>query len=266
MLGVMGINHATSGAAVWFGATAALPWLGTDLYPLEPMGVIAGALVCAGAALLPDADHHSGTISHSVPVLGKLATNAVEEASGGHRHGAHTLLAGVLVTVLAVFIGRVTAVLPVLGTVPIGPAVATTALICFALKARDLVPRWSTAWLLGLVAAIAVLVFSPDSHAWFPVAVGLGFVTHIAGDMLTVEGVPSLLWPIQVKPPRSWSRTPGLKAIWKRNGFIAIPVLGHAGSAREHALGVVLGIYCLYAIVAVAMQAANLNVLGLLHL
>ena len=46
---------------------------------------------------------------------------------------------------------------------------------------------WSAAWLTGLVCAAAVLVFSPDNHVWFPVAVGLGFLTHLAGDMLTVE-------------------------------------------------------------------------------
>ena len=260
---VMGVNHATSGAAVWFAATATLPVLGTDLYPLAPMGVLAGALVCAGAALLPDADHHSGTIAHSVPVLGKLVTRTVQDASGGHRHGAHTILAGAVVTFLAIVIGRFTTVVPVLGRVPIGPAIATIALVCFALKARDIVQTWSTAWVLGLAAALAVLVFSPDNHVWFPVAVGLGFLTHIAGDLLTVEGVPSPTWPITVKPPRAWSRTPGLKALWHRNGYVAVPVLGRAGSVREHVLGVVLGLYCLYAFVAVAGRVAGVQVFAL---
>ncbi len=109
---VMGINHATSGAAVWLAATATLPALGTDLFPLEATGVLAGTLVCAGAALLPDADHHSGTIAHSVPVLGKLITRAVAEESGGHRHGAHTLLAAVLVGVGAVLLFVLAAVAP----------------------------------------------------------------------------------------------------------------------------------------------------------
>ncbi|MDQ1531979.1 MAG: hypothetical protein QOE37_2084 [Microbacteriaceae bacterium] len=258
---VMGINHATSGGAVWFAATATLPALGTDLFPLAPMGVLAGALVCSGAALLPDADHHSGTIAHSVPVLGRLTARALEETSGGHRHGAHTLFAGAVVTLLAVLIGRITAVVPLLGLVPIGPAIATIALVCFALKARDVVKRWSIAWFLGLVAGAAVLVFSPDSPVWFPVAVALGFLTHIAGDLLTVEGVPSLLWPIQPRPPRALRGAPVLGALWKRNGYIAFPVLGHAGSMREHVLGIVLGLYCLYAFAAVAMEAGNIHLI-----
>jgi hypothetical protein len=191
-------------------------------------------------------------------VLGRLASEAVEGASGGHRHAAHTLIAGAVVTLLAVLVGGITAVVPVLGLVPIGPAVATVALIAFALKARDLVKRWSVAWLLAVAVAAAVLVYSPDSPAWFPVAVGLGFVTHIAGDLLTVEGVPNPLWPIQPKPPRIWDATPVLRSIWKRNGYVAVPLLGHAGSVREHVLGAALGIYCVYAFLTVGMEAAGL--------
>lgn len=259
----MGVNHATSGAAVWFAATAALPSFGTQAYPLSPAGVLSGAVVCAGAALLPDADHHSGTISHSVPVLGKLVARTIAGASGGHRHGFHTVLAGALVTLLAVLVGRFTAVVPQLGTVPIGPAIATVGLICFAVKARELARTWSAAWGIGLVAAVAVVVFAPDNPTWFPIAVGLGFVTHIAGDLLTVEGVPSPTWPVQITPPRSWARTPGLNAIWKRNGYISVPVLGHAGSWRETILGAGLGLYCVYAVVVVLARAAHVSLTAL---
>lgn len=253
----MGVNHATSGAAVWLAATATLPALSTGIYPLAPMGVLAGALVCAGAALLPDADHHSATIAQSVPVLGSLATEAVGDATGGHRHGAHSLLAAAVVTTLAWFLGRITTTLPLLGTVALGPAIASAALVCFAVKARDLVSRWSIAWLIGVVVAAIVLVFSPGTPTWFAVAVGLGFVTHIAGDLLTVEGVPSPTWPIQVRPPRALRRAPLIPHLWKRNGFISLPLLGHAGSAREHVLGFALALYCAYGLLAVALQAAG---------
>jgi membrane-bound metal-dependent hydrolase YbcI (DUF457 family) len=263
MASVMGVNHATSGAAVWFAATAALPSFGTHAYPLSPAGVLSGAVVCAGAALLPDADHHSGTIAHSIPVIGKLVTSGIADASGGHRHGFHTILAGAIVTLLAVLVGRFTADLPTLGTVPIGPAIATIALICFAVKARELVPSWAGAWAIGILAAAAVVVFAPDNPTWFPIAVGLGFLTHIAGDLLTVEGVPSPTWPIQIRPPRSWARTPGLRAIWKRNGYIAVPVLGHAGSWREALLGSLLGLYCIYAVVIVVARAAHVSLTAL---
>jgi membrane-bound metal-dependent hydrolase YbcI (DUF457 family) len=147
--------------------------------------------------------------------------------------------------------------------VPIGPAIATIALICFAVKARELVRSWSAAWLIGLAAAAAVVVFAPDNPTWFPIAVGLGFLTHIAGDLLTVEGVPSPTWPVQVTPPKAWARTPGLNAIWKRNGYIAVPVLGHAGSWRETVLGSLLGLYCVYAIVIVVARVAGVDLTAL---
>jgi membrane-bound metal-dependent hydrolase YbcI (DUF457 family) len=263
MTRVMGVNHATSGAAVWFAATAALPSFGTHAYPLSPAGVLSGAVVCAGAALLPDADHHSGTIAHSVPVLGKLVARSIEDGSGGHRHGAHTILAGAIVTLLAVLIGRFTADVPGLGMVPVGPAIATIALICFAVKARELVRSWSAAWAIGLLAAIAVVVFAPDNATWFPIAVCLGFLTHIAGDLLTVEGVPAPTWPVQITPPKAWARTPGLNAIWKRNGYFSVPVLGHAGSWREALLGSFLGLYCIYAVVIVVARAAHVSLTAL---
>lgn len=254
----MGVNHATSGAAVWFAATAALPSFGTDAYPLHAAGVLSGAVVCAGAALLPDADHHSGTIAHSVPIVGRLVARGIADASGGHRHGFHTILAGALITLLAVLIGRFSAAVPGLGLVSVGPAIATIALIAFAVKARELVRSWSTAWGIGLAAAAGVVLFSPDNHTWFPIAVGLGFLTHIAGDMLTVEGVPSPTWPVQLTPPKVWARTPGLRAVWKRNGYVAVPLLGHAGSIRETILGTALGLYCVYALVIVLSRAVGL--------
>ena len=263
MASVMGVNHATSGAAVWFAATAALPAFGTAAYPLASAGVLSGAVVCAGAALLPDADHHSGTIANSVPVVGRLVARGIADASGGHRQGFHTILAGALVTLLAVLVGRFTGDLPVLGTVPIGPAIATIGLISFAVKARELVGSWTAAWGIGIAAAAAVVVFAPDNPTWFPIAVGLGFLTHIAGDLLTVNGVPSPTWPIQIRPPKLWARTPVLNAIWKRNGDISVPVLGRAGSWREMILGSVLGLYCVYAVVVVVARAAHVSLSAL---
>lgn len=254
----MGVHHATSGAAAWLAATAALPAFGTDVYPLAPASVLAGAVVCAGAALLPDADQRSSTVANSVPVLGRAVARGIGDATGGHRAGFHTVLAAALVTLLAVLVGRFTMAVPPLGTVPLGPALATVPLIAFAVRARDLVRRRSTAWGVGLVAATLVVLLSPDNPTWFPVAVGLGFLAHLAGDLLTVGGVPAPTWPLALRPPRSWTRTPGLRAIWKRNGAIAVPVLGRAGSVREHILGTALGLYTVYGVVVVAAKAMHL--------
>lgn len=243
----MGFTHAISGTAAWFAVTAIIPStpvFGASAPTLAPEALLAGGMVSAGAALLPDADHQSATISRTVPVLGPLVTGAIGDLSGGHRAGAHSLLAAAVVTAAAVALGLWHAELPVLGDVAIGPAVATIALIAFGAKARELVRHWSAAWLIGLLAAVFVLVAAPDTTVWFPLAVGLGFVVHILGDALTYGGVPGPLWPIRVEPPSRWSRTPVLRKLWKRNGHLALPLLGKAGSAREWVVAVALGVYC----------------------
>jgi membrane-bound metal-dependent hydrolase YbcI (DUF457 family) len=245
----MGSTHALSGTAAWLAATAALPALGLPEVAISPAAVLAGAMVSAGAALLPDADHKSATIAQSIPVLGPLLTDAIGDATGGHRGGAHSILAGVLVTAGAVAIGRWQIVLPILGITSIGPALASAALIAFAARARELVKHWSAAWLLGLGAAAIVFLFAADSTLWFPLAIALGFLAHLVGDALTVGGIPGLLWPLTVRPPSGWSRTPLLKSLWKRNGHIAVPLLGKAGSAREWFLALALGVYCVYAMI-----------------
>jgi membrane-bound metal-dependent hydrolase YbcI (DUF457 family) len=250
----MGFTHATSGTAAWLAVTAALPALGTDILPLTPEGVLAGTLVCAGAAILPDADHPSATIAHSVPIVGPAVTNAINDISGGHRHGAHTLLAAAIVTIGAYFLGFWNAVIPVLGEGKLGPAIATVVLIAFGAKARELAPNWLTAWGIGVLAAIAVFVYAPDSTIWFPLAVAIGYLAHIAGDALTVQGIPPLLWPISIKPPKWWRRTEVLNDVWKGNGYIALPLLGTAGSKREYVVAIGLGIYCCYGISVVVFN------------
>ncbi len=253
----MGFTHATSGTAAWLAATAALPALGAGILPLTPAGVLAGAMVAAGAGLLPDADHRSATIAHSVPVLGRIVTGAIGDASGGHRHGAHTLVATALVTGAAVGLGGWRMDLPVLGESPVGPAIATVALITFAVKARDLVRHWRTAWALGLLAALLVLVCAADTALWFPLAVGVGYAAHLVGDALTVGGIPGLLWPLRLRPPAWWRRTIVLSDLWKPNGYIAVPVLGKAGSVREYVLAIALGLYCTYGLGEVALRLVD---------
>ncbi|BDI21878.1 metal-dependent hydrolase [Herbiconiux sp. L3-i23] len=257
----MGFTHAISGTAAWLAVTSALPALGVDELALTPAAVLAGALVAGGAALLPDADHKSATIANTIPVVGKLVTDAIGDLGGGHRNGAHSLLAAALVTAGAVGIDLWRVDLPMLGETPIGPAIATAALIAFAARARELVAHWSTAWLLGLASAAIVFFFAADSTVWFPLAVGLGFVAHLVGDALTDGGIPGALWPIRIRPPASWSRTPVLRRLWKRNGHIAFPILGNAGSFREKLVAIALGIYCVYAAATPLFEWADLPML-----
>lgn len=240
---MMGITHATSGAAAWVAVTSALPVVASGVYPLDPVGVLAGAAVCAGAALLPDADHHSATIAQSVPVLGRLATGAIGELSGGHRHGAHSPVAVAIVAAAAW--GLTFLRLPVegLGTIAIGAGVGTAALTAFGVKARDFVRTWPMAWFVGALLGAFIVLAAPEQVAWFPLAVTVGFLAHLAGDFLTTGGLPGLFWPWVPRPPDLVDELPVLNRLWLRNGYVALPLVGDTGSFRETMLGTVLALY-----------------------
>lgn len=241
---MMGITHATSGAAAWIAITGTIPIVTLGAYPLDPVGVLAGAAVCAGAALLPDADHHSATIAHSVPVLGRVVTGTVGVLSGGHRQGAHSGIAIALVAATAWALTLVTVAVEELGTVAVGVGIGTAMLTCFGLKARNFVRTWTAAWGLGAVLGLFIALVVPEQVAWFPLAVTVGFVAHLVGDFLTTGGLPGLLWPWVPKPPETLRPVPVLNRLWLPNGYVALPVLGDTGSFREAMLGAVLGLYC----------------------
>ena len=59
---MMGPAHSLSGAAAWLGVGAAAAAAGHGMpWPV----LLAGALICAGAALAPDLDHKAATISRA---------------------------------------------------------------------------------------------------------------------------------------------------------------------------------------------------------
>lgn len=239
---MMGASHAVSGAAAWVALTSTAP-IALGTHPLEPLGVVLGALVTAGAALLPDADHHSATIARSGGFLTRGLASAAGAASGGHRHGLHTALAAVGAAFLTGFADRLTATLPLLGTVPLGSALVLLALVAFANKALDLGRSGViNLWLGAAAVTVAVLAWVPEQLEWLPQAVLVGFLVHLVGDLITTGGLP-LLWPFLVRPPRRLRKAPVLRRIWLSNGYVALPVLGRTGSAREQALTAVLSLY-----------------------
>jgi membrane-bound metal-dependent hydrolase YbcI (DUF457 family) len=255
---MMGANHALTGAAAWVAITASAPVLTTGLLPLGPVGVFTGAIVCAGAALLPDADHHNATIANSVPVVGSVVTKSIGELTGGHRQGLHSLLATFAVLILSLLIGFIQMPTEMFGQVPIGAAIATMALVAFATKALKLTKgSWLLPWFVGVVTAAAIALFAPTEMNWLPVAITVGFVVHLIGDMMTIGGVP-VFWPWKPIPPLWWQQLPVLKWMWQKNGYFAFPVLGKAGSIREWFLGTAISIY-----IAVVLVYEGLWVFGL---
>jgi len=241
---MMGAHHAMTGAAAWIAVTATAGH-GLGLFPVTPTGTLAGALLCAGAALLPDADHGSATISNSVPVLGKFVTSSISRASGGHRHGLHSFLAVACIWILATGLGLI--VWRPAGwaePISVGPAILTAVTVAFASKALHLAKWWGLAWLIGLAVAAFIALYAPEQQEWFVICVALGYAVHLLGDFLTTGGLP-LLWPWRPKPPRLWHKTP-LRHIWTSGGYMAFPVLGNAGSFREWMVLLPLTLYVVY--------------------
>ncbi|MGO2532000.1 MULTISPECIES: metal-dependent hydrolase [Micrococcaceae] len=274
---MMGGHHAASGAAVWIAVTTQpvmrlgpvaesfsfLPhqsvW-GLGLLEVTPAGVLAGALVCAGAALLPDADHRHASIAQSLPPVSNLMCSGIGRVAGGHRNGTHSLLGIAVFTVIAYVLGLWEVHSPRWGTVFPGAGLSAVLLIAFALKALKFIPdaMRKLPWVMSIPAGAFVALFAPEAQYWFVLAVLLGTVTHIVGDLLTVGGC-NLLWPLRLRAPRKLRRFPFLRQIWRPSGRLAVPVLGVAGSWREWLLCVPVS---LYASLGIMMPAVDLAVAG----
>lgn len=220
----MGHTHALSGAAAWLAVTSSSP-LALDMATMPASAVCAGAVVTAGAALLPDADHHSGTIAHSLPPLTTFATQGVEQISGGHRHGTHSIIGIAAATGLAWLLTpiRWTATLPQVGKsdpwftilgwdahlpwfpggtwqVQIGAWAISLLLVAFAAKSLRITRGWFTAWLVAILAASLAVLYAPHQLWWLPLSVAIGCTVHLLGDLITVQGV-NPFWPLKIKAP-----------------------------------------------------------------
>jgi membrane-bound metal-dependent hydrolase YbcI (DUF457 family) len=203
--------------------------------------------------LLPDVDHPNASIARSLPPVSNLFCKGVGKVVK-HRHGTHSLLGVVSFTALASLasLWTVDAVGAPGGELSLGAGLLAMFLVSFALKTLRLVPGDRLApWVAAVIVAGAVTLGAPHEWAWLPLAVGLGVVVHIVGDMLTTGGCP-LLWPWEPKPPDGWA-TP----LWKKNGHVGLPLLGNTGSRREWVALVLVSVYA-----AVGLLDATFRLLG----
>ncbi|MEK8229168.1 metal-dependent hydrolase [Oerskovia sp. M15] len=244
---MMGGHHAACGAAAWVAVTSTAPYT-LGIYPVSDVGVITGAIVCAGAALLPDADHHSGTIANSLPRSPRggegrrdhLGRSPPRYALDPRDRGLHRarLARGTRD-------GRVGHVRDRGGR---------------GGRRRDPARRFRAQGPQAHARRQARAMdrvgdprrphrdARPEEWNWLPVAVGLGVTVHIIGDILTTGGCP-LLWPITFKAPRWVRRTNVLNDIWRPGGNFALPILGNAGSVREWLLLIPISAYAVVGVV-----------------
>jgi membrane-bound metal-dependent hydrolase YbcI (DUF457 family) len=183
---MMGRTHSLSSSVAFL---AVLPYL-----PHASAPEVAVATVCAaGAGLLPDLDHQSGTAARSFGPISHVMCRTVAAVSGGHRHATHSLMGVGVFTADA--------------WVQSGNRWALTGLlwVCLGLAVRSAHHRRHRHdHVLGLAnaAGCAVVAYLLAGHVathgsermLVAAAVCIGVTAHIAGDLLTPEGCP-LVWP-----------------------------------------------------------------------
>lgn len=126
------------------------------------------------------------------------------------------------------------------------------------MKVLGLARNWALAWMLGLTAGAVVSWLAPTQWAWLPLCIAVGWVVHLAGDFLTVGGLP-LLWPTNPRAPRAFRRLPLLRELWSSGGYFALPVLGTTGSWREWLVMVPLTLYTVIGLGAALWQLVPMD-------
>jgi membrane-bound metal-dependent hydrolase YbcI (DUF457 family) len=204
----MGHSHALSGVVGWM---AVVPLVqGTEFiglsFDLGPGEIIAGSLVCAGAALLPDLDHKSATVTKTYGKVTEVLGDIFNWAFGGHRMGTHSfffaVLMGVVVQLLALWSELAVQVFVFL-------------LIGIALQGLGfgLDKNKAASGIINAMATAAItltLYAAQVNYTWLGLAVAFGVILHFFGDMITKMGVP-MFWPF-------WKKRIGQDKGFKTNG------------------------------------------------
>lgn len=212
---MMGPSHALSGAAVWLAGCWALDHFAD--YQQSPLAIAVGTAVCAGGALLPDLDmsgkvtanRGGATVARTFGVFSLFVAEVVEKVSlgvyhltktrkdpdrqNGHRTLTHTLpftaLVGWGTTTACTRFGKW--------------AVIGILFFMIGLALRGLFDRWAerAGWavvtLVSAVAAYATYLTLPGDRGYpmLGLAVGVGCLVHLLGDIITSAGIP-ILWPV----------------------------------------------------------------------
>ncbi len=240
---MMGHTHALAGAAAWLGT---VPFLADYGMRMTPGQIAAGAVVCGGAALLPDLDHHDGTIANTFGPVTRVLCKGVSAISGGHRHATHSLLFCVGMAAVADALSQYVVqawwvmlfLLIGLGLRGIGIRIPEREHFDALLNAA--IAGGMTLLMARMHFAGPGLTIVPGHYVlgWPGFAVGLGCLMHVVTDGLTPEGCP-MLWPMR--------RRMGIPLVPRTNGLVekwvvtplltlAIVILGIRTSAGSFAV------------------------------
>lgn len=226
---MMGRAHSLSGAGLWLAGSATYT-LATGVH-LHPTIVIMGTALVAGAALAPDLDSYSATVTRSFGIFGRILyhlTNFISlfiyrltktqrdaDLDNGHRTFTHTAVSALLA---GVGVWAATTLVP--GTTELmGKPYANTDLISLGLmafflhlglaglfskqikKAKGIIGPYALMAVSVVITAITGFFLPTGDDGlngyFFPLAVTAGLLIHILGDLITLKGVP-FVWPLKV--------------------------------------------------------------------
>lgn len=240
---MMGYSHAITGTAGWLAITSTSGAALAIYDPGDPMFTLGGTLLCAGTAMAPDADHGQASIAYSLPPVSKWAARGIGAASGGHRHGTHSLIGIAVFTLFAYLMSFW--VMDIEGrTIAVGSGIIAVFLVAFASKTFGLHRSIGTGfvgsilgtaigpWIVALGTAGIATYYLDERWSWLPLCMAVGTFIHVLGDGLTVQGVP-WLWPWNPKPPKWVTKNPILKELWLPNGYFRLPLLGSTGGSED---------------------------------
>lgn len=245
---MMGPAHSLSGAAAWLGVGAATAAAGHAMpWPV----LLTGALICAGAALAPDLDHKSATISRSFGPVSRWVCEIVDKLSyavykatrmsgdprrnGGHRTLTHTwlwaVLTGAAASGLAIVGGRwavlailfVHMVLAIEGLLWRAARGSSSDVLVWLLAATT---SWIVAGILDKPGNGSGWLFtgSGQQYLWLGLPILLGSLVHCIGDALTVSGCP-VLWPIPLGHRRWYPIGPPKAMRFRAGSWVELKVL-----------------------------------------
>jgi membrane-bound metal-dependent hydrolase YbcI (DUF457 family) len=178
---MMGRTHALSGLVTGV-AVSQFVW------HLNPGHMAVATAVAAGAAVLPDIDHRDTSVASSFGFISEAFAWLVGRVSGGHRHGTHSLVG------IAAFSEAAWVAEHYLRTVggKIGLGLLLVLVLAAGLRALKIGGHFGD---LLAIAGAAAMLYSGYGLAQVPWAIAVGTATHLAGDMLTNEGIP-IFWPV----------------------------------------------------------------------
>jgi membrane-bound metal-dependent hydrolase YbcI (DUF457 family) len=207
---MMGRTHAVSGLVAG-GAVAQFYW------HLDLPHLAVAAAVTAGAAVLPDIDHPDASGAASFGFVTRAFAWLIEHISGGHRHGTHSLVGIAVFTAAAYAAGHYLHTLA--GRIGLGLLLV----LVLASGLRALKFNGHLGDLLAIGAAAAMLYYGYGVTA-VPWAIAVGTATHLAGDMLTVEGIP-VAWPLTRLHVRLLPRPLAFTTGTRPERWLVMPVL-----------------------------------------